>query len=234
MIYFLGWSSQGHVVSLGQLIAKGTDVSGWLRPISSHVQTGRWLPPHTWVLLTSRRGDGLSRGHCGPALLSLKTLIHLSPIPAARKRQTDPGGPSAHRSWDRGGCLAGFRAGFLEEAEVAWGSGGESPGRVPWGWGEAAPGTLSVPGPGAVGMRPFLLLRVPPAPQPPDPNLALQSCPWRPPWLASPYPGQSLWASPGACSAHPHRTRTLGGLRPPHHTPVPRAPLEGQGPLLNK
>ena len=128
MVYFLGWSSQGHMVTLGQSIAKGIDLSGWLRPIPSHVQAGHRLPTHTWVLLTSCRGDGLSHGHCGPALLSLKTLIHLPPTPAAQKRQTDPRGPSAHGLWDRGGCLAGFRAGFLEEVEVTWRCGGDSPG----------------------------------------------------------------------------------------------------------
>lgn len=81
--------------------------------------------------------------------------------------------------------MAGFRAGFLEEAEVTWRCGGESPGRVPWGWGQhlvghSAPWVL-----GQGGWGPFLLLRVPP--QPPDPNLALQSCLWRPCWLAPPW-----------------------------------------------
>ena len=38
---------------------------------------------------------------------------------------------------------------------------------------------------GQRGWGPFLLLHVPP--EPPDPNLALQSCPWRPRWLAPPW-----------------------------------------------
>ena len=82
MVYFLGWSSQGHMVTLGQSVAKGIDLSGWLRPIPSHVRGGHRFP-HTWALLTGCRGDGLSRGHCGPAL-----LICPQPLLPRKDRQT--------------------------------------------------------------------------------------------------------------------------------------------------
>lgn len=52
-VYFLGWSNQGHMATLGQLIAKGIDSSDWLRPIPSHVQAGHSLPPHRRALLAS-------------------------------------------------------------------------------------------------------------------------------------------------------------------------------------
>lgn len=52
-MYFLGWSNQGHMATLGQLIAKGIDSSDWLRPIPSHVQAGHSLPLHKQALLAS-------------------------------------------------------------------------------------------------------------------------------------------------------------------------------------
>ena len=122
------------------------------------------------------------------------------------------------------GRLPGGGGGNLE---VWWGQ--------PWlsslGLGAAPRGTLGALGPGTVGMGPFPAASCPPTAPRSQTGPAVMSLETP---LACPILGSPSGPPAGVCSAHPHRTCTLGGLHPPYHTPVPRAPLAGQGPLLNK